>query len=183
MCCCGPHHVAIIFIQVGLSQTVLLLFSAGAASLGALSRSSMRIYLGSWAPKPPSFSLHSVMKSPNLHRCAGNLGKIAALLGCHEDFTLAVLRAVRDHMSKDVGAAQTCGVDGCIHHPQQWSQSDIEDSNRPPSEAGYSDFTEIVISTQQNTITKDDEDAMEAAEVLEALSEANYYVLQSEGER
>ena len=34
---------------------------------------------------------------------------------------------------------------------------------------------EIVISTQQNTITKDDEDAMEAAEVLEALSEVNYF--------
>jgi hypothetical protein len=145
--------------------------SAGAASLGARSRSCMRIYLRSWAPKPLSFSFHSGMNDPNLHRCAGNLGKIAVLLGCHEDFTLAVLRAVRDHMSKNVGATQTCGVDGCIHHPQQWSQSDIEDSNRPPSEAGFSDFTEIVISTQPNTITKDDEDAMEAAEVLEALSE------------
>lgn len=131
----------------------------------------MRIYLRSWVPKPPSFSLHSGINSSNLHRCAGDLGKIAVLLGCHEDFTLAVLRAVRDHMSKNVGAAQTCGVDGCLHHPQQWSQSDIEDSNRPPSEAGFSDFTDIVISTQPNTITKDDEDAMEAAEVLEALSE------------
>ena len=115
------------------------------------------------------------MNRTNLHRCAGNLGKIAVLLGCHEDFTLAVLRAVRDHMSKNVEAAQTCGVDGCIHHHQQWSQSEIEDSNTPPSEAGFSDFTEIVISTQQNTITKDDEDAMEAAEVLEALSEVNYF--------
>lgn len=134
----------------------------------------MRIYLRSWAPKSPSFSFHSGMNSSNLHRCAGDLGKIAVLLGCHEDFTLAVLRAVRDHMSKNVGAAQTCGVDGCIHHPQQWSQSDIEDSNRASSEAGFSDFTEIVISTQPNTITKDDEDAMEAAEVLEALSEVHH---------
>jgi hypothetical protein len=134
----------------------------------------MRIYLRIWAPQPSSFSFHQGINSTNLHRCAGNLGKIAVLLCCHEDFTLAVLRAVRDHMSKSVGAAQTCGIDGCIHHSQQWGQSDIEDSNRPSSEAGFTDFTDMVISTQPNTITKDDEDAMEAAEVLEALSEVHH---------
>jgi hypothetical protein len=109
------------------------------------------------------------------HRCAGNLGKIAVLLGCHENFTLAVLRAIRDHMSETVEAAQSCGVDGCIHHPQHLSQADIEDENRPPSDDGFSDFTEIIIRTPTNAITKDDEDAMEAAEVLEALSEMETY--------
>jgi hypothetical protein len=109
------------------------------------------------------------------YRCAGDLGKIAVLLGCHEDFTLAVLRAVRDHISKSIEAAQSCGVDECIHHQQLLSQFDIEDGSRPPSDDGLSDATEVVRRTPLTTITKDDEDAMEAAEVLEALSEMETY--------
>jgi hypothetical protein len=107
------------------------------------------------------------------HRCAGNLGKIAVLLGCHEDFTLAVLRAVRDHMSESVEASQCCAVDGCIHHSKLCIHIDVENCAGPGSDGGFSDITEIVIHTPPDRITKDDEDAMEAAEVLEALSEVH----------
>ncbi|KAE9371974.1 hypothetical protein N431DRAFT_466267 [Stipitochalara longipes BDJ] len=107
------------------------------------------------------------------YRCAGNLGKIAILLSCDEHFTLAVLRAVRDHMSESIAVARYCEFDGCMHHSQHWSQSDIEKSDRPLSEAGFSGFTELVVLPPADKITRDDEDAMEAAEVLEALSEAH----------
>ena len=78
-------------------------------------------------------------------------------------------------MSESVAAAKSCGVDGCIHHPQHWSQSDIEDGNRPLPEAGFSDFPVIIARTPPIAITKDEEEAMGAAEVLEVLSEAHHF--------
>lgn len=106
-------------------------------------------------------------------RCAGSLGNIAVLLTCDQDFTLAVLRAVRHHMSESVSAIYFCGVDRCMHHPEHWTQSDIEEGNRQRSEAEFSGFTELNGHPPSDTVTKEDEDAMQAAEVLEALSEVH----------
>jgi len=106
-------------------------------------------------------------------RCAGSLGKIAVLLACDQDLTLAVLRAVRHHMSESVSTTYFCGVDGCMHHPEHWTLSDIEDGNRPPSEDEFSVSMELNDHPPSGTITKDDEDAIHAAEVLEVLSEVH----------
>lgn len=103
-------------------------------------------------------------------RCAGDLRKIAVLLGCYEDLTLEVLRAIRDHISERDKTTQIYETDECI---QNYIPTEFEDTIRPHSEAGFTEMTEIMVCTPQNAITKDDEDAMEAAEVLEAMSEVH----------
>lgn len=101
-------------------------------------------------------------------------------MSCNVELILDVLRAVRSHLSEDVGATEFCGIDECAYHLHLWTQSDDDEGERPPSDCGFSDHTEPILYMSPPNITLDEEDAFAAAHSSEALSEERHIRKESE---
>lgn len=151
---------------------------------------------GSWLPLPAEieylwhnspfsvpmkqFITRHIMSQLLTQRCQTNLGDIANLMSCNVELILDVLRAVRSHLSEDVGATEFCGIDECAYHLHLWTQSDDDEGERPPSDCGFSDHTEPILYMSPPNITLDEEDAFAAAHSSEALSEERHIRKESE---
>ncbi|PMD56281.1 uncharacterized protein K444DRAFT_665926 [Hyaloscypha bicolor E] len=167
--------------------TRLKVFDLADEALERYQTCRMPHWQGSWFPLPSEveylwynsglstpmrdFVTNHIVAQLLTQRCQANLGDIAVLLSCDVGLILDVLRSVRSHLTDEIGATQFCGVEYCSYHLQVWTQFDVDEVEKAPSESEFSDQTEPLPRRGDHGISSDDEEAFAAAEVLEALSE------------